>query len=508
MQPPAHRFLFRLINLFIAAFVLGLSSADAAAPLNDQCGGAVIIPAAGPFPVELAPIDISGATSLNDPPLPVFPGFERTNVANSVWFKFTPASSGLYTFSTGPDTYTTFRDSAMAIYTASGDCGPNFFLYAFNDDSGSLRAAVSTNLLAGTPYYIVVFTGLLTVQNPESNLELQLRVTKPEVPSNDTCATPYVFPSDITNSVLSPLFDTTRASTTPLLRPPCVTNFGAVPSRDLWFKFTPATSGTYIFSTGADTASSALIDGTLIDDTSIGLYTLNGGCGSYNEINCNDNGFGRAGLSAPLTAGTSYYIAVWDNAPTYVPGETALRLRLSPATRPTVATGSPLSLSSTGAVLSGSVNGNGVQSRFWFEWGDSESLGRTSVVRVLFPSALTYETNLVVSGFQRDTLYYYRLVATNSLGRSVGGLQTFLWHGTPPTLPRFGKDIDGTYPIEFQGEPGHLYVIQSSSNLVSWVDVAVASTNYAQPPTATGYGLRYSPGPVPPPKLFFRVKMP
>jgi hypothetical protein len=293
-----------------------------------------------------------------------------------------------------------------------------------------------------------------------------------------------------------------------LLTNRCVTNAGALPSRDLWFQFTPATSGAYIFSTGADTATSALIDGTLIDDTSIGIFTLNGGCGSFNEITCNDNGFGRSVLSTTLAAGTSYYIAVWDNAPTYVPGETALRLRISPATQPTVSTLTPLSLSSTGAVLSGTVNGNGVQSRFWFEWGATEILGSTSAVRVLFPSALTYETNLVVSGFQRDTLYYYRMVATNSLGRSTGGLQTFMWFSTPPALPRFEKDIDGTYPIEFEGEPGHVYIVQSSSNLVHWADVAVASTNYANPPTPTGYGLRYSPGPVPPPMLFFRIKMP
>lgn len=506
MQSNPNRFLLWLINVMIALGVLSLSAAHGAAPSNDQCSGAIVIPSSG-FPRAMTPIDISGATSLNDPPLPVFPGFERTNVANSVWFKFTPAVAGLYTFSTGPDTYTTFRDSAMAVYTATGDCGP-FSLYTFNDDSGSLRASVSTNFAAGTTYYVVVFTGLLTVQNPENSLELQLRVSKPEVPSNDTCATPFVFPSNISSSVLSDLFDTTLATTTALLTNRCVTNAGALPSRDLWFQFTPATSGTYIFSTGADTATSALIDGTLIDDTSIGIFTLNGGCGSFNEITCNDNGFGRSVLSTTLTAGTSYYIAVWDNAPSYVPGETALRLRISPATRPTVSTLTPLSLSSTGAVLSGTVNGNGVQSRFWFEWGATESLGSTSAVRVLFPSALTYETNLVVTGFQRDMLYYYRIVATNSLGRSTGGLQTFMWFSTPPALPRFEKDIDGTYPIEFEGEPGHVYIVQSSSNLVHWADVAVASTNYANPPTPTGYGLRYSPGPVPPPMLFFRIKMP
>ncbi len=486
-------------------------------PVNDQCAGALVVPSAGPFPVFLpSPNDnlpIAGASDVGDPPLPVFPGLERTNLAHSVWFKFTPADSGLYTFSTGVDTYTAFRDTAMIIYTASGDCGP-FTFYALNDDSGSLRASISTNLTAGTTYYVLVFAAALTVQNQANEvLELQLRVSRPEVPSNDTCAGAFVIPGSqvSTSSWLSPLFDTTRATTTPtnVVMARCVTNVGTVPSRDLWFTFTPVTAGTYIFSTGSDTATAAGIDGTTIDDTAIGLYSLPSGCnGVANELSCNDNGFGRSVLSAALTAGTTYHIVIWDNARDYVPGETALRLRVSPATRPTLETLSPVSLASTGVVLSGSVNGNGVLTRFWFEWGLTPSLGSTSTVKIIFPSANTFLTNTAIVGFQPNTEYYYRIGAFNALGTNHGALQTFVFLNDPPSNVRFERDIDGTYPIVFQGEPGYVYVVQSSSNLVDWATLGLATTNFFQPPTATGYGFRHSPGAVPPPKLFFRVKLP
>ncbi len=511
--PSVSRFVGRIFLLWLAFGALPEWRTALAAPANDNCSGAIVIPASGatPFVFLTQPIDVSTATvTASDPPLPPQNSGFDTNIGHSVWFKFTPATSGLHTFSTGPDTYTSFRDTTMVVYTAANDCGP-FAIYSHNEDSGTLRASVSTNFTAGTLYYIVVWVGRLSLpaNAPNEILELQLRVSKPEVPANDNCANALVLPSNITAPYLTAIIDTTLATTTSsnLVSAPCVTNAGAIPSRDVWFRFTPATAGTYNFSTGSDTRTVLGIDGNLIDDTSIGLYTLPNGCGQAgNQIACNDNGLGRAVLSAALTAGTTYFIVVWDNAPAYVPGETALRLRVSPATRPTVETLGPISLSSTGVVLSGNVNGNGVLSRYWFEWGLTTSLGSTSAVKLLFAGANTFYTNIVVSGFQRDTEYQYRMVATNALGRSEGALQTFMWLSDPPQNMFFYQDVDGTFPIEFTGEPSYVYVVQGSSNLVDWIDLGTAKTNTTQ--TTTGYLYRHSP-PVPAPtNFFFRLKLP
>ena len=514
MQPHL-TFLDRLKIIFLAAILFAPLFDAMAAVVNDNCSGAIVIPVNGatPFVATTAQIDVSAATPLspNDPPLPTTEGFDP-NITRSVWYKFTPITNGLYTVSTGPDTDTTFKDTTMVMYTSPTDCGP-FSIYSFNEDSGTLRASISTNLTSGTTYYIVVWVGRLSSPDTTTNevLELQLRVSKPEVPLNDTCANPIVIPPTLTAPYLSPLIDTTLATTTTTAgtRPPCITNLGTFPSRDVWFRFTPSITATYTISTGSDTASVLGNDGTLINDTSIALYTLSGGCDQApSQIACADNSFERAVLAANLVANTTYYIVVWDNAPTYVPGETALRLRVAPATKPTVETLPLLSINSTSALLGATVNANGGKfNRFWFEWGASPTLGTTSAVKVLLPNnATTYTTNIPVSGFQRDTDYYYKIIATNELGRSAGNLRIFRWVSEPPANFYYQKDVDGASKFEFTGKPFHQYIIQGSSNLVNWTDLGLASTNLTQ--STTAYLYRHTL-PVPAPAhYYYRLKLP
>lgn len=512
LHPSLHRRI-HLIWMCLCLVLVNPFIAQGAQPF-DNCSGAILIPGAGPFPHLTSDLDVSQETTANDPPLPATQGFD-TNITRSVWFKFTPQDGGLYTFSTGPDTGTRFADSTMALYTSpSGACG-SFTLYAHNEDSGSLRASISTNLVAGTTYFIVVWAGRLS--SPEfvgeeavarESLELQLRISKPAIPANDTCANATVIPSNLTAAYLSPLIDTTLATTTANLAPPCVTNLGSIPSRDVWFRFTPAVSGSYILSTGSDTASILGNDGTLIDDTVIGIFTLPSGCGqAANQIACGDNGLGRAILSATLAAGTTYYIVVWDNSPTFVPGETALRLRVSPATKPHAETGPLLSISSTSAVLRTTVNANGLLSRFWFEWGSTTSLGSTSAVKILFAGAATFITNIAVSGFQPDQDYYYAVVATNSLGRATGVTNTFRWNSAPPGDLVFFPEATGVFQIEFTGSPFHNYIVQGSSNFLNWVDLGLATTNQIGG-TDSAFLFRHVQAPPTAPHFFYRLKLP
>jgi hypothetical protein len=207
----------------------------AAAPTNDRCSGAEVIPGAGPFPALSLQRIIDGADNTGDPPLPPPETFDP-NVTQSVWYKFTPAASGLYTISSALDTDTNFKDTSMVMYTATGDC-TNFTIYAYNQDSGTLRAAISTNLNAGTPYYLVVWVGSTEVIT--TGLELQVRVTKPAIPSDDTCASPIVIPPSLSAPYLTTVVDTTLATTTAIAPPPCVTNIGAMPSREVWYQLAP-----------------------------------------------------------------------------------------------------------------------------------------------------------------------------------------------------------------------------------------------------------------------------
>jgi hypothetical protein len=481
----------RGVALAMILFVVGVVSAAAAPPPNDRCDTAQVIPSSGPFPHVTQQVDLKDATPDVVPFPPPSTSFD-TNITRSVWYQFTPAQSGLYTFSTGFDTDTTFRDTSMILYTGA-DC-TNFAIHSFNEDSGSLRAAISTNLLAGANYYLVVWVGRTEeVGAGGPPLELGVRVTQPAVPANDTCATPLVIPFapyTTTN------FDTTLATTTLNVTPPCVTNVGTVPSRDLWFQFTPTNSTSYIFSTASNTR-------TLVDDTSIALYTLPAGCQFPAQIACNDNGFGRAVLAQALTAGTTYYLAVWDNAPAYIPGETEVQLRVSPATAPDAETLPATNIQSANVTLTGRFNPNGAQGRYWFEWGPTPSLGSTSQIKIMLSGTADIHTNLVITGHAPNTLYYYRLVATNNLGRTDGALRTFRWDTTRPTLDTNTLvRVGNTTYFEFIGATNHAYLVQTSTNLSDWVSLAPSvGTN---PPV---YQVLHVPTNAPR-QLFYRVLLP
>lgn len=492
---PAHSTRMRPLVLAACLLLFSVLFVAAAPPTNDRCEGAEPIPGAGPFPVVSLPRALDGATTVGDPPFPPPETSFDTNITQSVWYKFTPVATGLYTISTGYDTDTlpaTFKDTSMVIYTATNDCA-GFKIYAYNEDSGTLRAAISTNLNAGTTYYIVVWVG--RTETVTTGLELQVRITKPAVPPNDTCASPFVIWATNSFPYSTPIVDTTLATTSPLAPPPCVTNYGAMPSREVWYKFTPTNTATYIFSTGPDTA-------TRIEDTSIALLTLTGGnCNAPNQIACNDNSFGRARFSFDLTAGVAYYLAVYDNSSNYVAGETDLQLRITPAMAPTVVTLPPSSITSTGAALNGTITANGVvPTRFWFEWGPTTSLGSSTRTNLIFNRDLIFTTNLTASGFSPGTLYYYRMVGINSLGRSDGQLQTFSFSNAPPQITFHEYEDSGAFRVEFAGAASHLYVIQGSTNLVDWSDLGAATET-----SPAYFQFRHS---TPEPHRFYRVRRP
>jgi len=497
---PAHS--TRTRPLVLAICLLFFSALFAAAqPANDRCAGAIVIPGAGPFPAKTLSQILDGATTVGDPPFPPPATSFDTNITQSVWYKFTPAVSGLYTVSTGFDTETSppnFKDTTMVMYTAAADC-TNFTIYAYNEDSGLLRAAISTNLNAGTTYYIVVWVG--RTETITTGFELQVRITKPAVPSNDSCTNAIVIPSLITSPYTNDVIDTTLATTTAALAsPPCVTNNGAMPSREVWYKFTPAIAGTYIFSTGSETA-------TRIEDTSIELFT--GNCGTLNQVACSDNSFGRARFSFGLTAGVAYLLAVYDNASNYVAGETDLQLRVTPAMAPTVVTLPPTSITSTGAALNGTITANGeVPTRFWFEWGPTMSLGSSTASKFIFDRDSVFTTNLTASGYAPGALYYYRMVGTNKLGRSEGALQTFAFSNSPPQITTFGfeSELSRTFLVEFAGAAKHLYVIDHSTNLVHWTDRF--GTNDVEVATESSPGSFFYRSDHFEPHLFYRVRQP
>ncbi len=303
-----------------------LPVAWATPPPNDTCAGAEVIPTAGPFPYYSSIVDVRDATTTNDPPLPsCFIG----SVERSIWYEFTPPSTALYTLSVSEDTATTVNDTVMAIYTSTGGCNGPFTEFACNDDSGDLQSAISTSLTSGVTYYVVVWVS--STADPFGGTTVQLRVSQPVAPTNDTCAGAEVIPAAGPFPHLTSVADTTLATTTTdPPAPTCQSQF----TRSVWYKFTPGTTAAYEFSTCTNTA-------TTVYDTLIGIYTSSGGCGGpLTRVACNDNGPACGGnnadlnlrsvLTLALTNGVSYYVVVWETGTDpYIPGETSIQLRVS-----------------------------------------------------------------------------------------------------------------------------------------------------------------------------------
>jgi len=435
-------------------------------PPNDLCAGAVVIPGGGPFPYWCPVIpDVTGATTNGDPlPLCVFEA-ERW-VSNGVWYVFTPSASGLYTFSTSFDTATTLPDTAMAIHTSAGGCSGPLTAAECNDDQSGHRAALSINLNAGTTYYLVVWRAY-DFSGTAGELALQLRVTKPTPPANDTCAGAEVVPPG-PFPYLSTTNDITKATTSgDPPAPSCQSEF----TNSVWFRFTPTNSGTYVFSTDESTA-------TTVYNPVMALYAASGSCSGFSQVACDYQPEARATIIASnLAVDTTYYIVVWDlwdgDLPT--PGETSVQLRVARQKRPIVTTLSASSVASTSAVLNASINANYVTTRAWFDWGLTTNYGTSTTPRLIGKGGGDVATNALITGLTPGVLYHFRAVATNSLGTNYGDDRVFTWLNTQPRITAWERQSDGSYRLRFTATSGQAYRIDGATDLPTWVELRQAT---------------------------------
>ncbi len=94
-----------------------------------------------------------------------------------------------------------------------------------------------------------------------------------------------------------------------------------------------------------------------------------------------------------------------------------------PPPPPTVTTSAASSVQEEEATLNGEVNGNGLNTTYHFEYGETTSYGSsTSPVE---GGSGSFSPNATITGLQPGATYDYRLVATNSAGSTLGGNQTF-----------------------------------------------------------------------------------
>lgn len=154
--------------------------------------------------------------------------------------------------------------------------------------------------------------------------------------------------------------------------------------------------------------------------TSFGNITTVTGAGS---------GSTSAAVSAPLTGlspNTTYlFRLVATNASGTTTGAVMAFTTAGPAVPPSVTTGAASAIGAYRATLAGTVNPNGRQTAFTFEYGTTDTFGQITAVDNAGSAGAVQPVTLPVTGLSPLTTYKYRLVATNTDGTTSGPVMEF-----------------------------------------------------------------------------------
>lgn len=92
---------------------------------------------------------------------------------------------------------------------------------------------------------------------------------------------------------------------------------------------------------------------------------------------------------------------------------------------PTANTNANVSPTDTTAIVVGGVIPNGALTSYWYEYGASANLGLATAKQNIGSGYVELAAPAYVTALAKDTTYYFRLVAQNSIGKSVGTIYNF-----------------------------------------------------------------------------------
>ncbi|MEO0652261.1 MAG: hypothetical protein AAFZ65_16425 [Planctomycetota bacterium] len=206
-------------------------------------------------------------------------------IGSDVWYAYTPETSGTVIAGFCAAGAGATFDTAMSAY--SGTCDSLVEL-ACNDDSCDLLSEISFEANGGETYYIAVggFGG------EQGDFTLSLTQLAPA--DNDECDAAIAISEGVTTGA-------NFGATTSPVGPQCST-FGPI-GADVWYSIVAPVDG-FLAAGFCDAVAGASFD------TALAVY--DGTCDALNELVCNDDTCGllSAVSNVPVTAGTTYYIAV------------------------------------------------------------------------------------------------------------------------------------------------------------------------------------------------------
>ncbi len=96
----------------------------------------------------------------------------------------------------------------------------------------------------------------------------------------------------------------------------------------------------------------------------------------------------------------------------------------TPGSAPKATTNETAAPTDTTVVVTGTVNPNGAQTEYWYEYGVGTSLGKQTTKQTIGSGRVAIVAPGYITGLTKSTTYYYRLVAENQYGKSTGEQNT------------------------------------------------------------------------------------
>jgi hypothetical protein len=176
-----------------------------------------------------------------------------------------------------------------------------------------------------------------------------------------------------------------------------------------------------------------------------GGYYGGGGGGGGGFVS---GGGGGGGGSSFTAAGAT---AVSGPTPTTASASVTISYTAQPA--PVVKTGKASSVGTTSARLHGSVNTEGLNTTYYFQYGTSKSYGKSTAKHALKPGTSAKSVSALLKHLKPGHTYHYRLVATNASGTTQGKDMTFTTR-TPASIHVRPSTVHSGHTVRVFGSAG------------------------------------------------------
>ncbi|MCX6934940.1 MAG: Ig-like domain-containing protein, partial [Verrucomicrobia bacterium] len=140
--------------------------------------------------------------------------------------------------------------------------------------------------------------------------------------------------------------------------------------------------------------------------------------------------------------------------------------------KPMVTTLGTTNVVTTAATFQGTVNPNGSQTSFFFEYGSTPSYGSTTTTQDAGSGSNSVALSAALTGLSAGQVYYYRAAASNSFGVSYGTDQSFYTGYPPPSVTTLTPASPTMNSVQLRGS-----VNPNNSYASSWFEWGT-TTNY------------------------------